>query len=505
MYSHHFLIELIAVLAVGGLALYFTHWLVTHRPIYKRFFTLAVSILLLLGTTITFILGHSQDVSLFYKIQRELLAAILFLSCYVFIQLCDIIVWNGLLVKNGRPIFPKVLVRFIHLLIFVIVSFIILQWIYDINVTKLLVASSLLALILAYGTQTTLANIFSGITLNMTHDMEIGDWIEVEISSGIFIAGQVESLDWRGATLKNIEENLVVIPNSVLAEKIFVNYSKPAIAYRQQYYIKISYTIRPEEVISYFKKAMVENSNIRQDKEMFAYLSSFEGDSAIYHVAFFSEKYVNADIKDEILRSVYYQALRTHHSPSPFVTFSLIKHPSDALHINKDKIANLISSQSVLSCLHPEELNELINNADFERFSASETLLHQGSTNTCLYILLNGSLQIEHRHQDGSRVILENVRDFSVIGEYSMLLDELPQQTVRCTEESLVMIIRREVFRKIVLKRTEIINSLKNIIENRQSENALKIEEHQKQKEHELKTRDDSILEKLKAIFHADL
>jgi small-conductance mechanosensitive channel/CRP-like cAMP-binding protein len=471
---------------------------------YKRFVTLAISIVLLLGTMIIFILGHNQDVTLFYTIQKELLAVSVFLFCYVFIQLCDLIIWNGLFVKNGRPIFPKILVRFINFLIFVIALFIVLQWIYNINVTQLLVASSLLALILAYGTQSNLANIFSGITLNMTHDLEIGDWIEVEISSGVFISGQVESLDWRCVTLKNFEENLVVVPNSVLAEKVFINYSKPSIPYKQQFYIKISYTIRPEEVITYFKKAMSENEKICLDKPINAYLSAFEGDSAIYHILFFSEKYVNADIKDEILRSVYYQVLRTHHSAAPFVTFSLIKHPSDAVRIDREKIVHLISSQSVLSCLQAEELNELINNADFERFSTDETLLHQGIANTGIYILLKGGLQIEHQQSDGSKVILEQVHDFAVIGEYSMLLDELPQQTVRCTEESLVMIIRRDAFRRIVLQRTEIIDSLKNIIENRQSENARTLEKYRREKAHQLKPVSGSILERLKAIFNAD-
>ncbi len=503
MYSHHFLIEFISVLAIGGVTLYCAHWLVTHRPIYKRFFTLTVSILLLLGTAVTFILGHNQDVVFFHKIQRELLAAIIFLFCFVFIQFCNIIIWNGLLVKNGRPIFPKVLVRFIHFLIFLVALFVIMQWLYDVNVTQLLVASSLLALILAYGAQSNLSNVFSGITLNITRNMEIGDWIEVEITPGVFISGYVDSLDWRCVTLKNYDENLVVIPNSVLTEKIFVNYSQPYPLFKQQFYLKIAYTIRPDEVIFCLKKAMSENSKIRQDRDMNAHVSALEGDSATYHIEFFSEKYVNHDIKDEIIRSAYYQILRTHHSAAPFVTFSLIKHPSDALRINTEKIAGLISSQSVLSCLYPEELSELINHADFERFSANEVLLQQGLANTYLYILLEGGLQIEHQNQDGSRMILENLRDFAVVGEYSMLLDELPQQTVRCTEESLVMIIRREVFRNIVLKRTEIIDSLKNIIESRRSENARKIEKHQRQKEHELNDLAGSILERLKAIFHA--
>ena len=261
MYSHPVLIGLISVLVVGGLVLYLAHWLVTvHRAIYERFFGLIVGAVLLLGAAVIFTLGHSHEGTIFYKIHRELLATIIFLFCFVFIQFCSIIVWNGLLVRNDRPIFPKVLVRFIHFLIYLIALLLILQLIYNINVTQLVVASSVVALILGYATQSSLSNIFAGITLNIARNIEIGDWIEVEITLGEFIAGHVESLDWRCVTLKSYEETLVVIPNSVLADKIFVNYSQPQPLYKQQFILKIAYSVRPDEVISYLKKAMAENA-----------------------------------------------------------------------------------------------------------------------------------------------------------------------------------------------------------------------------------------------------
>lgn len=503
MYSHPALIEFISVLVVGGLVLYVVHWLVTvYRAIYERFFALIVGVVLLLGTAIIFTLGHNNlEGAIFYKIHRELLATTIFLFCFVFIQFCSIIVWNGLLVRNGRPIFPKILVRFINFLIYLIALLLILQLIYNINVTQLVVASSVVALILGYATQSSLSNIFAGITLNIARNVEIGNWIEVEITSGEFIAGHVESLDWRCVTLKSYEETLVVIPNSVLAEKIFVNYSQPQPVSKQQFLLKIAYTVRPDEVISYLSNAMSENAKICQDKKTAAHLDSLEQDGAVYHIEFFSKNHVNYDIKDEIIRSVYYQSLRASHSSSPFITFTRISHPNNGLRIDKEKIVHLISSQSILNCLQPNELNELINTADFERFAANEVLLHQGVANTCLHIILEGSVTIEHQHGDGSKMTLEKLDNFAVIGEYSMLLDELPRQTVRCTKESLVMTIRREAFRNIILHRIELIDALKKVIEERQYENDHKIRTDQKKKELDQKNNAASILARLKAIF----
>lgn len=501
MYSHPFFFEFISAFISASVLLYLAFRLATHRTVYSRFIGLAMGLILLVGVSVAFILGHREEIYFFYRIQRTLLTLIILLSCFVFTRLCDIIVWNGLLVKNGRPIFPKVLIRFINFFIFLIAIFFIIQWVYGFNITQLLVASSLLALVLAYGAQSNLSNIFSGITLNIARNIDIGDWIEIEIAPGSLVTGHVDSLDWRCVTLKNYEENLVVIPNSILAEKVFINYSQPYPLFKQQFYLKIAYTVRPDEAIFHLKKALAENDKVRQDKPIGVHLFALEGDSAIYHIEFFAEKYVNYDIKDEIIRSVYYQVLRTHHSAAPFVTFSRIPHPSDALRINREKIVQLLAAQTILKCLEPEELSELINAANFERFSINEVLVQQGVANTCLYILLDGRVQIEQQDENRAPIILATIDDFAFIGEYSMLLDELPRQTVRCTKESLVMIIEREVFKRLIQHRLEIINTLEDIIETRALQNRNQISHHQAKKEKMQENIGNSVLERLKNIF----
>lgn len=501
MYSHPFFFEFMGAFIVVTAILYLAFRLITHRTVYTRFVGLAIGLLLLVAVIAAFTLGHSEQIYFFYKIQRTLLTLIILLSCFVFTRLCDIIVWNGLLVKNGRPIFPKVLIRFINFFIFLIALFIIIQWVYGFNITQLLVASSLVALVLAYGAQANLSNIFSGITLNIARNIDIGDWIEIEIAPGSLVAGHVDSLDWRCVTLKNYEENLVVIPNSILAEKVFVNYSQPYPLFKQQFYLKIAYTVRPDEAIFHLKKALSENDKICTDKETGVHLFALEGDSAVYHLEFFCKKYVNYDIRDEIIRSAYYQVLRTHHSAAPFVTFSRIPHPSDALRINREKIMELLSSQTILECLQADELSALINAADFERFSINEVLLQQGVANTCLYILLDGRLQIEQQNENEDPIVLATLDNFALLGEYSMLLGEMPRQTVRCVKESLVMIIRREVFHHMVQNRLEIINALEAIIESRALQNRNQISHHQEKKEKMQEKAGLSVLERLKNIF----
>ncbi len=501
MYSHFWVLQIIITLIVGGIVLYAVHWLALHRKIYTRLFSAIVEVLLLLCLAFAYFLGEWNHIALFLKLQNEILAAIVYLFCLLGIKIADILVWNGLLLRNGQPLFPKILVRFINFMVMLVATFLIIQFIYNVNITQLLVASSLVAMILAYGGQSTLSNIFSGISLNIMSNIRIGDWIEIQAIQGQVISGYIESLDWRCITLKNEDENLIIIPNSVLAATMFINYSRPIRLYKAHFYMKVAYTVRPEEVIGYIKKALSENLGINQTKPLEAHMDRLEGDGMVYHIEFFTEKYIYRDIRDEVQRSVYYQIMRSQRSASPFSTHSFTRTPNDAVKINAEEIFTLLSTQPILNCLQQDELKELIQKSEFQRFTIDEILLHEGLPNTCIYILLNGALQVEKHTENELPIILASINDFAIIGEYSMLLDEFPRQTVRCIKESLVMIIQRKVFQEIILRRIEIIEAIKDIIESRQSKNVTEMTQHQKNKAHYKKESEGSVLDRLKKIF----
>jgi len=56
--------------------------------------------------------------------------------------------------------------------------------------------------------------------------MDVGDYIE--LSGGP--AGYVTDVGWRSTKIRTIYNNLVIIPNSVLADTIFTNYQTPSTA-----------------------------------------------------------------------------------------------------------------------------------------------------------------------------------------------------------------------------------------------------------------------------------
>ena len=104
-----------------------------------------------------------------------------------------------------------------------IVAFLIVLKVLGIEITPLLAGLGIGGLAVALALQSTLANYFAGIYITTDRSIKIGDYIELENG----LKGYIEKVGWRSAKMRTIHNNLVVIPNSKLAEMVVTNYYDP--------------------------------------------------------------------------------------------------------------------------------------------------------------------------------------------------------------------------------------------------------------------------------------
>jgi small-conductance mechanosensitive channel len=92
-----------------------------------------------------------------------------------------------------------------------------------IAVTPLLTALGVGSLAVALALQPTLSNLIAGIHLTVARPIRIGDFIELETGR----QGYVVDIGWRAIRIRELPNNLVVVPNSRVAEMMLINYSLP--------------------------------------------------------------------------------------------------------------------------------------------------------------------------------------------------------------------------------------------------------------------------------------
>lgn len=92
-----------------------------------------------------------------------------------------------------------------------------------VSITPLIASLGITSLAVALALQPTLENVFSGIQLVTDKPIRMGDFIELESGE----QGFVEKIGWRSTWVRMLQNNTVILPNSVLAQSKIINYFYP--------------------------------------------------------------------------------------------------------------------------------------------------------------------------------------------------------------------------------------------------------------------------------------
>ncbi|GAA2450197.1 mechanosensitive ion channel family protein [Streptomyces glaucus] len=124
--------------------------------------------------------------------------------------------------RSGVAGSATIFVNITRILVLAIGFLVVLQTL-GISIAPLLTALGVGGLAVALALQDTLANLFAGIHILASRTVQPGDYIR--LSSGE--EGYVEDINWRQTTVRELSNNLVVIPNGQLAKTNMTNFMRP--------------------------------------------------------------------------------------------------------------------------------------------------------------------------------------------------------------------------------------------------------------------------------------
>jgi len=113
-----------------------------------------------------------------------------------------------------------------------------------ISITPILTALGVGGLAVALALQDTLGNLFAGVHILMEKSVRVGDFIRLETGQ----EGCVADIGWRTTRVRMAPNNVVIIPNSKLAQSVVTNYDLPGKQMAVQLPIRVSYASDPERV-----------------------------------------------------------------------------------------------------------------------------------------------------------------------------------------------------------------------------------------------------------------
>ncbi len=164
--------------------------------------------------------------------------------------------------------------------VFYLIAILVSLSLLGIEIKPILAGLGIAGLAVALALQDTLSNFFSAIYIAVDQPVKIGDFIEIPGSE----KGYVTEIGWRSTRLRTRENNVVVIPNSKLAQSIVINYHQVQSRFRIEVPVGISYgsnlEIAEKITVETAKKVMKELEHKIRDFEPYVRYDNF-GDSSI--------------------------------------------------------------------------------------------------------------------------------------------------------------------------------------------------------------------------------
>jgi len=108
----------------------------------------------------------------------------------------------------------------------------------DIPITPILTALGVGGLAVALALQDTLSNLFAGFYVAIARQVRLNDYIKLNTGE----EGYVTDITWRSTMIRNLNQNLIIIPNSKLGQAIITNYSLPDKRVSTSVQVGVSYT-----------------------------------------------------------------------------------------------------------------------------------------------------------------------------------------------------------------------------------------------------------------------
>lgn len=161
-------------------------------------------------------------------------------------------VWTPLEERAGRKV-PNVMKFLVTILVFVFAFAGITATVLNQTLTSLLATSGVLAMIIGFAVQANIANIFSGIILNIERPFRVGDFIKINN-----VMGEVKDITWRTIRVEASDGQMVSLANSKVSEAFMENFSVAPNGIAGETMIYTPAEVAPDLVVPIIREAIAE-------------------------------------------------------------------------------------------------------------------------------------------------------------------------------------------------------------------------------------------------------
>jgi small-conductance mechanosensitive channel/CRP-like cAMP-binding protein len=357
---------------------------------------------------------------------------------------------------RGTAIENKLLSDIIAASIYVCSALAMMGFVFGLSLQGVLATSGIIAIVLGLALQSTLGDVFSGLSLSIEKPYRIGDEILLEAGA----AGEVIQINWRSTHLKNGANDVVIVPNSAIAKMRILNHSAGSRRYNASLTVLVDSRNDPELTLEILKQAALTCPSILENPAPSAEASEFGGERISYDISFSTSSIALAgEARSQLITQLYKRA-----RPVVRKLESLQSTPgADSNHSDsiflfpENEVFDHLPLLESLSDAEKAHLNAQISRRHFQ---AGEQLLAQNQRIESVHFVFSGMIQVTRQVKDGRLLKVRRLGPGDSFGEIALLTGTDSSGTYTALSSGLLLGLQAADLKPILEARPELVESL---------------------------------------------
>lgn len=426
------------------------------------------------GATAIGVLARQLDAPIDAGLRSALLAAIA--CCWGFAGLG---LFEDLLIRRvarrGQAPPPRLALDIGRALAFVVVILLTLSLVLGVQISSVVISSTIISAVVGLALQDLLKNVFAGIALQAERPFDVGHWVEINRQ-----IGRVVEMSWRATRVITTDGNYVIYPNSTLAQADLINYTLGSPIQAMHVQIGVDYRHPPNQVKRVLAEAALSSPDVCREPPPSVKLVQYGDYSVTYDVKFWLYNYDKYTEKRDAVMSAAWYHLRRSDIKLPFPIREVHLHNSDSLTSAEQQqglVENVVATLrqvDLFAVLDAAELAALAAHVDLRLYAAGEALARQGETGGSFFIIRGGRVRIDVAGQDGGPAVTVNrLGPGEFFGELALLTGEPRGASVFAEEDTETLVVAQRDLAPILQANPELPERLGTVLEQRVAMNQM--------------------------------
>ena len=354
----------------------------------------------------------------------------------------------------------------IRLVVYLLAGVASLRLVFDVNLSAVVTTTTVLTAMVAFALQNSLTNALSGFAIQGERLLARRNWIAIREKN---IFGEIVNVGFRFTTLRNPDNNLILVPNSTIIHNIVTIHGtdnsdeRPAVLLD----VALEYSLPPETARELLLTVLRDEPTVLSSPEPAVRLYSLSDSSVVYQLKFWIDNPgQKVPTADRIYTQVWYAVTRAGHSfpfPQRHLITGVHRQPFS---FSRELVLRQLRQADLFQGLLAEQLERLAENVPVRVYGPNEVVVRQGDGGSSLFIVLKGTLDV---FVDDMRV--GGLEEGACFGEMSLLTGAPRAATVRALCEVWLTEVTKELMEPLLRENPSVMEMLSTLLAEREQRN----------------------------------